>query len=265
MGRRVTVCLISLVFLFCLPSCKPKTSGFKTMYESGDYESVISKAGDLLEYKMDKDALYYKAMSEYKVGDMQSSVKSATLYSVLYSSEKDEKVRDTLRILLFYGDRKIGSFDPGDLLHSSYEMSKEEYEAYFVSLMDSALYEKANSIYLEIEGKLTKREKAMMLIHGKASSDLIISILDSMHAEEGESEEYISTLTEAAKMMNERGEGMKIMQLLIESYGGGRNEVSLMIGDIYFKEGVRDRAIRYWTEAYASFPDEVRERLTTSR
>ena len=62
--------------------------------------------------------------------------------------------------------------------------------------------------------------------------------------------------------MNERREGESILELALSRYDSSKDELALVIGDIYFTLGDYTRARSYWSNAYDTFGNEVRARLT---
>ena len=94
--------IISILILisFLLSSCI-KSFDYKASYEAGSYDLVIEHANEELSQKLNQDAIYYQFMSQFKLGYINDSLSAARLYSACYSSNIDQRLRDSLRILLY--------------------------------------------------------------------------------------------------------------------------------------------------------------------
>ena len=53
-----------------------------------------------------------------------------------------------------------------------------------------------------------------------------------------------------------------LLNLAIKHYNSSKDALALAIGDIYFYENDYSLARSYWSNAYKSYPEEVKLRLT---
>lgn len=252
--------IISILILisFLLSSCI-KSFDYKASYEAGSYDLVIEHANEELSQKLNQDAIYYQFMSHFKLGYIDDSLPSARLYVACYNSVQDQRLRDALRILLFYSNDAEKCF-AGHIMKKYYTLSEAEMNAYFTALMRSEDYQEADIIYAESKVALSNKARCMMLINGKASSELIVSELRDL--DEANDEDFDSILTQAINVLNERGEGSMLLNLAIKHYNSSNDALALAIGDIYFYENDYSLARSYWSNAYKSYPEEVKLRLT---
>lgn len=249
--------LIVLIF-FLFISCTPNFD-YKAKYDSGSYQEIIDYSKDVLSNKLDKDSLYYLFMSQFKMGYIDDSLSAARLYAACYKKDQDQKLRDSLRILLFYSNEAEKCY-AGGLMKSYFTLSEPEMIAYFTALMRTKDYQLADVIYNESKTTLSTKSRCMMLISGKASSDLIIKELRDL--DENPDSDFDSILIQAINVLNERGDGDLILNLAINHYDSSKDNLALAIGDIYFFKKDIAKARSYWSIAYTSYPDEVKRRLT---
>ena len=108
------------IFLLLLPlffSCSKVD--LSKLYTEGNYQEVYDISLSKIETKITDEPLYYLARSANKLGLNEDSVNAALLYTLLFSSESDE--RDSmLRIILHYGNKE----DAMNLLDPRVEVSE---------------------------------------------------------------------------------------------------------------------------------------------
>ena len=62
-------------------------------------------------------------------------------------------------------------------------------------------------------------------------------------------------------VLNERAEGSKLLDLALKHYDSSKDNLALVIGDIYRLSGDIIKARSYWSMAYKTYPDDVKQRL----
>ena len=248
---------ILILISFILFSCSDSFD-YKTSYEAGKYEEIIENAYDELSQKLNQDALYYLFMSQFKLGYIDDSLSVARLYLSCYSSDIDQRLRDSLRILLFYSNDFEKCY-AGEKLNNLFSMSETELIVYFSSLMKTEKYTQADALYNQNLSKLSLKSRCLMLIGGKASTELIISSLNELDAT-GDPD-IDSILIQAINVLNERGEGIKLLDFALKHYDSSKDNLALVIGDIYLRSGDIIKARSYWSIAYTTYPDDVKQRL----
>ena len=247
------IILISIFFISCTPNFD-----YKAKYDSGSYEEIISNSKEVLSNKLDKDALYYLFMSQFKVGYIDESLPAARLYFACYKKDQDQRLRDSLRILLFYSNDREKCY-VGKFMKSYFTLSEAEMIAYFTALMRVKDYNSADLIYNESKTTLSNKSRCVMLISGKASSELIMKELRDL--DENPDSDFDSLLIQAINVLNERGDGDMILNLAIKHYDSSKDALALVIGDIYYYKQDIAKARSYWSNAYNSYTDEVKRRL----
>ncbi len=252
----MTVLLIS--FLLC--SCTPKTD-FSALYTSAEYERIVEESELILHEDLDLDVLYYRMMSQFRLGAIDDSLISARLYAACRDTYSDQKTRDALRIMLFYAEPSESCY-AGKKLSSRFTISAAEALVYFSSLMKTERYDEADKLYSSQRPNLTDRQAVLMLLGGRASSESILSEIKKWSNAIDEDNEFDRALVSAIRLFNERGEGKMLLDLALARYDSSKDELALAIGDIYFTEGDAGRARSYWSNAYDTFSDEVKARLT---
>jgi len=258
---KAKLCFFMVLLLFS--SCS--NTDFKSLYTSSDYNAVIEKADYLLSEELDKEALYYRMMSYYKLMDYEGTTMDAELYIALYNKEKNNELHDALRLSLYFSDLEK-AIKAGRLIHDKFEMDKTEAFAYFSSLMEAEDYENANKVYNEIRPTITPKEAAILLLRSKASSVLLISNLERWYEEEGYSDEYLNILASAATLLIPRGEGDLILPLLLEAETKTTNpRVYLTIGDIYASLDNIQKARIYYLKCEDTNPSLVKLKLASLR
>ena len=255
---KVIMTLLLISFLFV--SCTPKTD-FAALYSAGEYSSIVEQSDEILSADLDLEVLYYRMMSQFRLGAIDDSLSSARLYAACRDSSTDQKVRDALRIMLFYADASESCY-AGRKLRERYTLSSAEALVYFASLMKTERYADADELYYSVRPSLTDEQAVMMLLGGKASTDSIISELTKWSTAISDDARFDSALISAINLLNERREGESILELALSRYDSSKDELALAIGDIYFTLGDSTRARSYWSNAYDTFGNEVRVRLT---
>lgn len=248
---------ILILISFLLFSCS-NSFDYKARYEAGKYEDIIENANEELSIKLNQDALYYLFVSQFKLGYIDDSLSAARLYSACYSSNIDQRLRDSLRILLFYSNDFEKCY-AGEKLNSLFSMSETELIVYFSSLMKTEKYSQADALYNQNLSKLSLKSRCLMLIGGKASTDLIVSSLNELEAINDP--DIDSILIQAINVLNERAEGSKLLDLALKHYDSSKDNLALVIGDIYRLSGDIIKARSYWSMAYKTYPDDVKQRL----
>ena len=262
MMKRVVFLSLLLASLLLL-SCQKKEDKYDYEYnysELQDYTSVLSYASSVLEKRIDRDALYYKAMCNYQLGYMDDAASSATLYYVLYPKEKSDNFHNILGLLLFYADEEL-AFDAARQIQENYDFTRGESIRYYQLLMNAGRKAEANELFTSLKESLTEREAALVSIAAKADSSLIVSNLDAWFRKEGGNAEFLNSLVAAIEILLDRNDSGLILSLALESNTRSSYRLCLAIGDIYRQLGDRQRATEYWAIAQTRFPDEVRSRL----
>lgn len=252
-----------IITLFLLISCLNKQP--EGLYSASEYQEAIELSTDILKDNIDKDALYYRMMSYYKLKDYPKTCIDAELYIVLYNSDKDEKLHDTLRLSLYYSDAERAVV-AGSFIESKFAMSKAETFAYFNALMLIEDYDKANAVYNNVRSSLSGKEATMLLSSAKASSVLILSNLELWYAEEGYSEELLNTVLGITNLFITRGEGELLLPILHQIEPECTNSrIFLSIGDIYAASNSIQKARIYYSMAEEDFPTLTKIKLQTLR
>ncbi|MGN0905863.1 MAG: hypothetical protein ACI4NM_01840, partial [Bullifex sp.] len=238
----------------------PKTD-FHGLYEQGQYSVILDESDKILHSQLDPEVLYYRMMSQFRLGWVDDALSSARVYAACRDTFSDQKTRDALRIILFYASPAESCY-AGRKLSSRFTLSATEALVYFSSLMKTERYSEANELYAAMRSVLTDQQAVMMLLGGKASGESILYEISRWSKSVTDDAEFDSALISAIKLFNERGEGEKLLELALSRYDSSKDELALAIGDIYFTMGDGSKARSYWSNAYDSFAEEVKARIT---
>ncbi len=260
--KKVIVLSFVLASLLVLSSCRKDEEkyDYSLHYTEESYKEILEHSSEVLKSRIDKEALYYRAMSNYQLGYMDDAADSATLYYVLYPKTKDDHLHNILGLILYYADEDL-AFKAAGEIEENYTFTKTEMMRYYQLLNRKGRMEEADRLFRTLRENLTDREAALMCIASEASSSLIVSNLESWYLLEGTSPEFMNSIVAAIEILLDRGEGGLILSLALKCNESRNFRLCLAIGDIYRQLGDRQRATEYWSIAQTRFPDEVRSRL----
>ncbi len=250
--------IIFLLFLFF--SCSNNTqTELKELFDDGNYEKTIEIADKNLNDSLDFNALFYKGQSYYRMLNFEEAEKASYLF-ILLSDSNNEFYFDAATTLIRSTDNNDLLLFAGGILYDSGYLSRIDYLNYYRALYANGLHEEARDFYFQIEKALTDYEKVLININSSAPSDMIVSALETLYSSDGLSERFISSMKDAIRLFNRRGDSQMLLNLV--SYGDG-DDASYMIsiGDLMFNLGRIEDAATYWLRAQESYPRETRLRL----
>ena len=258
--RRTSYLFIFMVLsIFILTSCTGQD--YDDLYSSGEYDTLLALCDEDLSSSIDPDALYYKMLCHYRLGQFEEANRSAIVYYAVADKDDDARLDDALRIILYYNDDSLLAVKAGERLCSRPGAGVDEKMSYFKALMATGDYEKAAELYNSIRGELTDRQAALMCIDAKASSTLIVSNLEAWVLADGRSDETRDAVMSAARILLARGEGQLLLSTALNVYQVGDGLLAVLIGDIYAQMGIPGTASTYYSYAYEDFPQMTMSRL----
>lgn len=257
--RKFKFLVFIISFIFIILSCKNDDPSLSSLYNDRNYQETLSISKSIIEKEITKEALYYKALSEYHLSLLNESVNTAKLYTLLYDGSTDNDMRRIRQIILYYGDRE-DIVVQGERINKDYRITYFESLAYFTALMELKLYDRANEFYSSIVNQLSTIEELKILLSGKANSTLIISSLTQYYNEVGLTDDFKVELYNVIDLLLERGEGNSILHFCISIFDS-TPYFALRVGDIYLQNNQITMARNFWAMAQEEYPSEVRARL----
>lgn len=258
--------LVSLVaFLLLLSSCS-KGEDWASIYEGGDWRRLVEASASALDEGIESEALYYRMMALYRLGEYSEACDCAVLFTLMYSNDEKwaDQCHDADLILLYYsGDPRLEA-EAGLRIRGEGRAGTGELVALFSALTALDDWENAAAVYNEVRPRLSARTASLMCIASKASSTIICPNLEAWMSEEGYSDELRLAIMAASRLLLSRGEASLILPLALTAYVSGEagdGEMAIVIGDIYVQMEMLGEARTYYTYAYQSLPDMAIERL----
>lgn len=247
-----------LLFLF-LSSCSDDHNQIGIAFESEDYDRVIAIADEKLRSSLDLNAIYYKAASYFRLGDLKMAKDCSYLY-LLSSKEKDESYYNAAQILLRASDDYHLSLYAGDILFDGGRLNRVDYLLYYQALVENGDYDRADEFYQSISLGLTGYEKALIALSGRYSSEKMVNALEELYSQEGISEHFKTLMKRTIPLFIEKGDQRMLLNLV--SYGDSSDSsYALYVGDLYFSLGMLEEASLYWNKASDDFPVQSRIRI----
>ena len=240
-----------LLFVFLSSCSAEKKSELETHFNEGQYSDVIDSASEILSETLDEEALYFRTLAEYRLGN-SSSARDGSLFYLLAFGEDDSHYYDLAEILLRTSKGRKALF-AGDILYDSGHLSRIDYLPYYSALVSSDNIERADDFFEAISPTLSEYDKAFFAISAERDSDRIVASLESLYAFSGLDNSFISIMEKAIPLLIKRGDAAMLLNLI--SYGSGDSpEYSLYIGDVYFALGDIKEASTYWLKAMEAYP-----------
>lgn len=253
MMRIVKLVLILSSFLF-LVSCNK--NDLDDIAKTGDWERVKNISTETIESKgLEKEALYYNALSLYYTGNYKNAVDSARIYILMY----DKTSPVILKILLYKGVSQE-AYSAGEILFELNAMNSSDKIQFFKVLNDLGRIDEAGLLISDLKESLPVYDYCFALINGNATSMLIQESLEMLYKEEGISNNFLSIADKAFNIFSKREYRAK-PQSFIESTFDGNAQYALIIGDFYYKIQDKDKAIYYWNYAKDMYPNAYKTRI----
>lgn len=256
-------CLL-LIVLLVLSSCGASFD-YSSAYEEGRYQDIIDQSSVELASRLDDDALYYRMLSTYQLGDDRAALDAAMLYWAMNSKDADERLADSLRAVLARSQDPVIAVEAGRLLCSSDEAALFDRISYYTALARAGEEEEATALYEQIRPSLPAQTAALMCIAAGSPSTLIISNLEAWSSEEGTGEDFDAALVSALRLLIPRGDGELLLPLSIVAYQEGDSRLAMAIGDTYASIGDLGPAAAWWQRAASDYPEAVDGRLRAIR
>lgn len=260
--NRIYRTFILLLLFLSLFSCTPKDDfDYKGLYEKREYEKILEHASIVNSNHIEEDALYYKSLCLYVMGDMEGAFNSSYLYTLLFD-EKSDYYRDANKIVLHSADKSDDeiALESYEYLRDTDQLSKNNKIVSYQRLVRQGEKEEADRLYLELKNLLTTYEETLMHITAENDSERIVNSLFSLYEEKGLSEDFISAMKLAIPLFINRNEGSSLMPL-VNKGNLGDDSYSMLIGDLMYSLGNTSMARFYWKQASDSFPDEIEIRM----
>ena len=142
------------------------------------------------------------------------------------------------------------------------QLTITDYSTYYklASLYD---LNEANSFYNSISSKLFTKDKLIILANGNPTIVQILTLLESYYAETEGNSDYQALLAQYLEIVSKRGinsDGSLIINLA-ENTLKNKPKGELYLGDIYYKLGLKTKAVAHWNNAMEEYPAEVKSRL----
>ena len=253
MMRIIKLVLILSSFIF-LVSCNK--NDLDDIAKIGDWDKVKDITTEIIESKgLEKEALYYNALSLYYTGNYKEAVDAARIYILMY----DKSSPVILKILLYKGVSQE-AYSAGEVLFDLNAMNSSDKIQFFKVLNDLGRIDEAGLLISDLKNSLPVYDYCFALINGNATSMLILESLEMLYKSEGISNNFLSIADKAFNIFSKREYKVK-PQGFIESTFDGNAQYALIIGDFYYKIQDKDKAIYYWNYAKDMYPNAYRTRI----
>ena len=253
MMRMIKLILILSSFLF-LFSCNKED--LDDIAKTGDWERVKTLSTEILESKgLDKEPLFYNAVSLYYTGNYAKAVDSSRIYILMY--EKNNPV--ILKILLYKGVPEE-AYSSGEILKSLNAMNSSDKIQYFKVLNDLGRIDEASLLISDLKENLPIYDYCFALLNGNATSMQLLDSLDLLYEEEGVSNNFLSIVDKAFNLFTNREYRVK-PQAFIEKTFDGNAQYALIIGDFFYRINDRQKANYYWNYAKDMYPNAYKTRI----
>lgn len=231
------------------------------LYTEGNYQEVYDFSLSKIETKITDEPLYYLARSANKLGLQEDSVNAALLYTLLFSSESDE--RDSmLRIILHYGNNE-DALNAGLELKEDNALTKDDSIQLYKVFNDNKMYSEANKFISQLYLKLSHSEYVFCLVNGGANIDRILTTLENYQMQSGTNEEFLSSIRLMLPTVDEEFE-IERMSDFFERTFDGDTRYALLIGDFYFDIQNNEKTALYWKIAKKDFSEAIENREIVS-
>ena len=253
MMRIIKLVLILSSFIF-LVSCNK--NDLDDIAKIGDWDKVKDITTEIIESKgLEKEALYYNALSLYYTGNYKEAVDAARIYILMY----DKSSPVILKILLYKGVSQE-AYSAGEVLFDLNAMNSSDKIQFFKVLNDLGRIDEAGLLISDLKNSLPVYDYCFALINGNATSMLILESLEMLYKSEGISNNFLSIADKAFNIFSKREYKVK-PQGFIESTFDGNAQYALIIGDFYYKIQDKDKAIYYWNYAKDMYPNAYKTRI----
>ena len=253
MMRIIKLVLILSSFIF-LVSCNK--NDLDDIAKTGDWDKVKDITTEIIESKgLEKEALYYNALSLYYTGNYKEAVDAARIYILMY----DKSSPVILKILLYKGVSQE-AYSAGEVLFDLNAMNSSDKIQFFKVLNDLGRIDEAGLLISDLKNSLPVYDYCFALINGNATSMLILESLEMLYKSEGISNNFLSIADKAFNIFSKREYSVK-PQGFIESTFDGNAQYALIIGDFYYKIQDKDKAIYYWNYAKDMYPNAYKTRI----
>lgn len=248
---KLVLILSSFVFLF---SCNKDI--FEDIAKQGDWERVRTLSTEKIETDgLEKETLYYNALSLYYTGNYEKAVDSSRLYILMY--DKNSPV--ILKILLYKGLTQE-AYSVGEKLRELNAMNSSDKTQFFKILNALGKIDEASLLISDLKESLPVYDYCFALINGNATSMLILESLVMLYKQEGISNSFLSIAEKALTIFSNREYRTK-PQAFIEETFDGNAQYSLIIGDFFYRISDKEKALYYWNFAKDMYPNAYKTRI----
>lgn len=251
---RVRLSFLTVLLFVFLFSCAndENNNTVQESFDSGDYNSVIRDADDILSSSLDSDALFYRTLSYYRLGKTRNAEQGSYFYLLIFD-EDDAHYYSAAEILLRTTGDPEKALYAGDILSNAGRLNRVDYLPYYHALLKTGNEDRADRFYYAITPGLSAFDLALMNIRAEASSDRIVSSLETLYEDSGLTGNFTRLMSEAIPLLISRREGQMLLNLV--SYGYADDPAyALLIGDLMLSLGRRDEASEYWRFASKDYP-----------
>ena len=249
--KKLVLILFALLFLV---SCDK--NDLDDIAKTGDWDRVKELTTEIIETKgLEKEALYYNALSLYYTKSYNDAVDAARIYILMY----DKTNPIILKILLYKGISQE-AYSAGETLIELNAMNSNDKIQFFKVLNDLDRIDEAALLISDLKNSLPVYNYCFALINGNATSMLILESLEMLYKEEGISNNFLSIADKAFNIFSNREYRVK-PQSFIEDTFDGNAQYALIIGDFYFSIMEKDKALYYWSYAKDMYPNAYRTRI----
>ena len=253
MIRMIRLLLIVSSLLF-LVSCNK--NDLDRIAKEGDWERVLQLSDEIISSKgLEKEALYYNAISLYYTGNYVKAVDSSRLYVLMY----DDNNPVILKILLYKGVKEE-AYSAGLVLFQNKAMNSSDKTQYFKVLNDLGRIDEASMMISDLMESLPVYDYCFALINGNATSMLILESLEMLYDSEGISNNFISMVNKAFNIFSKREYRVKPESFIKETFDGNA-QYALIIGDFFYSISEIEKAMYYWNYAKDMYPNAYRNRV----
>ena len=253
MIRMIRLLLIVSSLLFLI-SCNK--NDLDRIAKEGDWERVLQLSDEIISSKgLEKEALYYNAISLYYTGNYVKAVDSSRLYVLMY----DDNNPVILKILLYKGVKEE-AYSAGLVLFQNKAMNSSDKTQYFKVLNDLGRIDEASMMISDLKESLPVYDYCFALINGNATSMLILESLEMLYDSEGISNNFISMVNKAFNIFSKREYRVKPESFIKETFDGNA-QYALIIGDFFYSISEIEKAMYYWNYAKDMYPNAYRNRV----
>ncbi|MBQ0071211.1 MAG: hypothetical protein KBS81_05050 [Spirochaetales bacterium] len=244
--RKVTY-LILFLLLLLFSSCE-KEINYKSYINSNSYQELYEVTTTQLEKSLSTDALYYKAVACYY---LDKEEECANLTNLCLKLSSDDRTR-LLKMLLYKGALDEACTSGAELYQLNVMNSSDKVQYYRVLLKNNQM-DTARSLIDELHGILTPYEYAYAVVTNKYPTQTMLDATLEVYRDEGITTRFLTLTKEILTIGTDRLHD-KMLEAFIDETFDGSPQYALILGDFYYDNGYKNKALSYWAYIKDLFP-----------